>query len=146
MRPEEQIKEKYGTDPGYRVPDNYFEDLNKKIMSQLPPYQATERVVEMTLWQRMKPYVYLAAMFAGIWLMMNVFHRISSAESLNLDNPPAALAAALNVTYEEYVPYVVNGNDYALQQSVSESYDNIDDFEEDFGYSLKPEYANLNCE
>lgn len=146
MRPEEQIKEKYGADPGYRVPDNYFEDLNKKIMSQLPPYQATERVVEMTLWQRMKPYVYLAAMFAGIWLMMNVFHRISSAESLNLDNPPAALAAALNVTYDEYVPYVVNGNDYALQQSVSESYDNIDDFEEDFGYSLKPEYASLHCE
>ena len=92
MRHEDQLKDKYGTDPGFRVPDGYFEELNLKIMETLPPYPEAPRKVELSLWQKVKPYVYLAAMFAGIWLMMKVFHTVTTSESLNLDNPPAALA------------------------------------------------------
>lgn len=143
MRLEEQLKEKYGSDPGFRVPENYFADLNEKILSQLPPYQSAPRHVEMTLWQRVKPYVYLAAMFAGIWLMMNVFHRVSATESLNLDNPPAVLASAMELHPEEFVPYITAQNDYALETTIAEEYDNFADFEQDFGYSLKPEYASI---
>lgn len=144
MRPEDKLREKYGTDPGFRVPEGYFEELNNKIMAQLPPYQSTPRTVNMTLWQRVKPYVYLAAMFAGIWLMMNVFHRVSSVETLSLDNPPAALAYAMELNSDEYIPYTTVENDYALEKAISESYESIDEFEKDFGYDIDPEYADID--
>ncbi len=36
MRQEDILKEKYGTDAGFRVPDGYFDNLNSAIMSKLP--------------------------------------------------------------------------------------------------------------
>ena len=98
----------------------------------------------MSLWQRIKPYAYLAAMFAGIWLMMNVFHRVSTSEAISLDNPPAAIASAMELETDEYIPYITVENDYALEREVSENYDSFDDFEEDFGYELSPEYESLD--
>lgn len=144
MRQEDQLKEKYGTDPGFRVPDGYFEELNSRIIAELPPYPEKERVMPMSLWQRIKPYAYLAAMFAGIWLMMNVFHRVSTSEAISLDNPPAAIASAMELETDEYIPYITVENDYALEKEVSESYDSFDDFEADFGYELKPEFESLD--
>lgn len=143
MRQEEQLKDKYGTDPGFRVPDGYFEELNLKIMSSLPPYQEAPKVVELSRWQRIKPYVYLAAMFAGIWLMMKVFHTVSTAGDLNLDNPPAAIARAMADYGEETLPYYPIASEYALEEEVSENYENIEEFQSDFGYELKPEYADI---
>jgi hypothetical protein len=56
----------------FKVPDGYFENLTNDIMSQLP-----ERIPEtpktISLWQRMQPFVYMAAMFAGIALMIKLF-------------------------------------------------------------------------
>ena len=144
MREEEKLIEKYGRETGYRVPDGYFEELRLNIMTNLPPYQETPREVNMSLWQRMKPYVYLAAMFAGIWLMMNVFHRVSDMGTLNLDNPPEAIASAMVIQDEEYAPYLITDNDYELEHEVSANYDSIDEFEKDFGYDLKPEYEKMN--
>ena len=144
MRQEDQLKEKYGTDPGFRVHDGYFEELNSGIIAELPSYPERERVVPFWLWQRIKPYAYLAAMFAGIWLMMNVFHRVSTSEAISLDNPPAAIASAMELETDEYIPYITVENDYALEREVSENYDSFDDFEEDFGYELSPEYESLD--
>ena len=56
-------------------------------------------VVKMTRWQRMKPYVYLAAMFAGIWCTMKMVTMIQSAPAgteVSLDNPPAMIAQAMS--------------------------------------------------
>lgn len=143
MRHEEQLKDKYGTDPGFRVPDGYFEDLNLKIMESLPPYPEAPRVVDMSLWQRVKPYVYLAAMFAGIWIMMKVFHTVSNSDSLNLDNPPAAIAQAMAAQDEDGFTYYSPATDYALEEEMIQTYGTIEEFEADFGYNFKPEYANI---
>ncbi len=144
MRHEDQLKDKYGTDPGLRVPDGYFEELNLRIMASLPQYPEAPRVVEMSLWQKIKPYVYLAAMFAGIWVMMKVFHTVSSADSLNLDNPPAAIALAMASQDEEAFHYFSPATDYALEEEMSQTYGSIEEFEADFGYDFKPEYANIS--
>ena len=146
MRQEDELKGKYGQQTGFKVPEGYFEDLNSRIMAQLPPYPEVERTVPMTMWQRVKPYVYLAAMFAGIWLMMNVFHRVSGAGDLSLDNPPAAIASAMALDTDEYLPYVNVESDYSLEREVSENYDSFDEFEADFGYEFKPEFASMEVE
>lgn len=143
MRQEEQLKDKYGTDPGFKVPDGYFEDLNLKIMASLPSYPEAPKEVVLSRWQRVKPYVYLAAMFAGIWMMMKVFHTVSTSGSLSLDNPPAAIAQAMADYNEETLPYYSPANEYAIEEEVSENYDSIEEFQLDFGYELKPEYASI---
>lgn len=135
MKPEEQLIEKYGKDSGMRVPEGYFADLERNIMQSLPAYNKAERKVDMTRWQRLKPYVYLAAMFCGIWLMMKVFHTATQPISMSLDNPPQALVELLegeNVYEEMYIiPY--DGEDFSLSdEELIMSYDNIRDFEKDF--------------
>ncbi len=146
MRQEDQLKEKYGTDPGFRVPDGYFDDLNARIAASLPAYPEAPKATDMSVWQRIKPYVYMAAMFAGIWLMMQVFHNVTSSESLSLDNPPAAIAQALEFDQEEIYPYFTIANDYELEEEVSANYDSIEEFEQDFGYNLKPEFATIEVD
>lgn len=144
MREENQLKEKYGTTTGFTVPENYFEELNSKILSSLPPYKEAPKHVELSRWQRFKPYLYLAAMFCGIWLMMKVFHNVSSGDRLSLDNPPAAIVQLIDDGEYDYDYYLdmPEETDYYIEDEVSENYDSIEEFENDFGYSLKPEYAN----
>lgn len=137
MKEEDKLISKYGKDSGMRVPEGYFPDLEQRIMSQLPPFKKAERVVELSRWQRMKPYVYLAAMFCGIWLMMKVFHTATQPMSLSLDNPPEVLVEMLDHGMEydrNYMPYMMEYNEE--EEELIMSYDNIEDFEKDFYSSL----------
>lgn len=67
-----KILEKLGKNPGFKVPDNYFNDFNARLMESLPEVKITEEE-KPTLWVKVRPFVYMAAMFAGVWLMMNIF-------------------------------------------------------------------------
>ena len=67
------ILNKYGKDPGFKVPENYFEDFNKRMAEMLPDVEITPVDVKPTMWQRIKPLAYMAAMFAGVWCMLSVF-------------------------------------------------------------------------
>ena len=126
------------------MPDGYFEELNVSIMSKLPPYPEAPRSVDMSLWQRIKPYAYLAAMFAGIWLMMNMFHHVSSsATSLSLENPPGGTGGYDRCRRLRHDSGLLGRNDYDLQKDVSVNYDSFDEFEDDFGYELEPEYSAM---
>ena len=73
---------KYGKDPGFKVPENYFEDFNKRMADMLPDVEITPVDVKPTLWQRLKPLVYMAAMFAGVWCMMQVFTHFTDTDSM----------------------------------------------------------------
>lgn len=143
MHQEEILKQKYGSDTGFRVPEGYFEELNKRILSELPPYKEAPKSVPLSMWQRVKPYVYLAAMFVGIWIMMKVFHNVSTSDRLNLDNPPAAIVQALESSSFDEMMLFSTDSDYELEKEVSAHYDSMEDFEADFGYPLLPEYETI---
>lgn len=71
---------------GMTVPEGYFEDFATRMQQSLPqtPFEATTDAstsapAKRTLWQKVRPYVYLAAMFAGIWCMMKVFDNVRTA-------------------------------------------------------------------
>lgn len=72
MKREDDILKKIGRDSGYKVPDGYFEQFVSRMNAELPERELPEPV-HPTLWQRCRPYIYMAAMFAGIWLMVKVF-------------------------------------------------------------------------
>jgi len=80
MKEELDILSKLGKDQGFKVPDNYFADFSKKMMETLPEPNLTPQVKPST-WVRVRPYVYMAAMFAGIWCMMRIFNDMSGANS-----------------------------------------------------------------
>ena len=77
------LLKKYGKDPGFKVPENYFADFNKRMTEMLPDVEITPVDVKPTMWQRIRPIVYLAAMFAGVWCMMQVFSNFTASDNLN---------------------------------------------------------------
>lgn len=147
MKEEDKLKEEYGTDGPWKVPDGYFEATYVEILSNLPEYPAAPKPQTLSMWQRVKPYVYLAAMFAGIWLMMKVFHNVSGMNELSLDNPPEQIAAYMgdpDVADLYLLPSTIS--DSELLDEVSDEYDNIDEFKKDFDYSINPQYDKISLE
>ena len=93
MKEDTELKNRIGKDNPFKVPDGYFENLVPEIMKQLPETEAYE-AKEISLWERVKPWVYMVAMFCGIMfgprVMMkgravhseNEMENISSADSI----------------------------------------------------------------
>ena len=77
------ILNKYGKNPGFKVPENYFEDFNQRMADMLPDVEITPVDIKPTMWQRVKPLVYMAAMFAGVWCMLHVFSMFTDTSNLN---------------------------------------------------------------
>ena len=73
-----KILEQLGKNPGFKVPETYFNDFNAKLVESLPEIKITEEE-KPTLWVRVRPFIYMAAMFAGVWLMMNIFSQGKSS-------------------------------------------------------------------
>lgn len=130
---ERNILDKVGGKTGYTVPDHYFDNVRDKIIGNLPQYQVHIQP-EPSVWQRIKPYIYMAAMFAGIWCMMKMFHMITSTD-LSLDNPPEAVAVAMaEADHSDWAMYMNNENaeSFMLEEELSTSYNSIEDFKKDF--------------
>jgi len=77
------LVKKYGKDSGFKVPENYFDDFNKRMSGMLPDVEITPVDAAPTLWQRVRPLVYMAAMFAGVWCMVQVFSHFTTSSNLN---------------------------------------------------------------
>ena len=82
MGKENNILQKVGKGNPFRVPDQYFEDFTRKLMEQLPEKEPMPYMSEPTLWQKVKPWIYMAAMFFGIMLSVRVFVGTPQKESL----------------------------------------------------------------
>ena len=111
-REDSTILEKYGKDPGFKVPENFFEDFNKRMTEMLPDVEITPVDVKPTMWQRLKPLVYMAAMFAGVWCMIQVFSNFTN--SGNLDSV-RAVAEKLQDDKENVDDFIMSGvSDYDI--------------------------------
>jgi hypothetical protein len=56
----------------FGVPEGYFEGLTNSIMANLPE-RVSETPKTVSLWGHLQPWMYMAAMFIGIALMVKVF-------------------------------------------------------------------------
>lgn len=97
MKDGDKLKQKYGTQTGFSVPDGYFDHVFAEIGDKLPSIPESAAPVKPSRWQRLKPYVYLAAMFAGIWCTMKMVSMVSNTqpETVSLNNPPELVAQAM---------------------------------------------------
>ncbi len=123
---------------GRSVPEGYFAEFNRRMADMLPDRPELERPDEYycaqrrTFWQKVRPYVYMAAMFAGIWLMLQMFNMMGNAGKLEPmeDNP--VLAEALS--NDEFVyDYIYDDMDsWDLVNTYFDADDSFDYLESDF--------------
>ncbi len=113
MNTDSELKAQFGTKPPYKVPEGYFEQFHEQLMSRLPeatPEAAPE--AKITLMTRIKPLLYLAAMFVGIVFLMQgiayVQHsQTARSEQMALEElyDDAADHFMSSSLYDEYVLY-----------------------------------------
>lgn len=91
---------------GMTVPEGYFDDFAAKMTASLPQRDEIERPSAVilpppTLWTRVRPYVYLAAMFAGVWCMLKMFVLMSGTpdSNANIDKNPILAEAISNDSF-----------------------------------------------
>lgn len=125
------ILKKYGKDSGFKVPENYFADFNKRMSEMLPEVEITPVDVKPTMWQRVRPLVYLAAMFAGVWCMMSIFSHMGTG---NIDNVRAVA--------EKLSDDKGNVEDFIMSGSVSD-YD-ILNYEDSVAMSNETDFSDSN--
>ncbi len=94
---------------GMTVPDGYFRGFAERMASELPDKQPS--VVEMprSLWQKTRPYIYLAAMFAGIWCMLQMFAMMGGtgvSGAITPDNNPVLADAIENDSFMDDYYYM----------------------------------------
>lgn len=114
MKQEDDLLKKVGTKNPFKVPDNYFENFNKNIMEKLPEKNVTPEK-EITLWDKVKPWIYMAAMFAGIMLMFKTFNSISENAQVvnNKETAPTEAVDSSNTMTDISDQYIETMTDYA---------------------------------
>ena len=115
MKKKEDILNQVGQKTGYKVPDGYFEQFSARMIEQLPEKQLPEPEI-VTTWQKLRPYIYMAAMFAGIWLMLQVF----VAPIIDADKQMTA-AIEHDEDLEEYMLYSMD--EYTIFETLYADYE-----------------------
>lgn len=114
----------------FKLPDDaYFDEFAKRMSSALEPRPELERAASRKptgFWHRVRPYVYMAAMFAGIWCMLKVFTLMtnsSQSNGLSIESIPALATAVQNEQFvEDYI--IDNVSDWDIYNGMVE--DSID--------------------
>lgn len=119
MGKEDNILKKAGTDNPFSVPDHYFEDFSRNLMAKLPEKEPLPLPEEPTLWQRVKPWIYMAAMFCGIMLSVRVFVGEPQKEEI----PHINVADAENIPDEDWEIIIdrILMDDYTIYQYLTDA-------------------------
>ena len=119
MKEETNILNKIGKEPGFKVPQGYFDNFKKEMMSKLPEKEIKAEP-KTTTWLRLRSFVYMAAMFAGVWLMMQIFSDMKQANNKKLGfNPEIANA----MSDDKFVDDLMMVGDFNEFDILNELYD-----------------------
>jgi len=114
MKEEDNIMKKVGKENIFRVPDGYFENLTSEVMSRLPEKETPVSIKrEPTKWERIKPWLYMTAMFAGAALII----RVASADRTPATDRIAMEDTETEIVSDEYISAVLDNSmldDYSL--------------------------------
>ena len=113
---------------GMTVPEGYFADFAARMTADLPQQSPSFALLEdapkPSTWKRVRPYVYMAAMFAGIWCMMKMFSMFGDQKAdLSIENYPALSTALNNESFiDDYVYPNINESEI-LDQMIDSGID-----------------------
>lgn len=108
---------------GTTTPEGYFADFASRMAAQLPQ-QEWERpqptVLHRTVWQKIRPYVYMAAMFMGVWCMMKMVDLMRTGSTIDFDSNPVLAEAFDNSNFIS--DYIINEADISDFQLMDDLY------------------------
>ncbi len=127
MAKEDYLLSKCGRENPFKVPEGYFDQFTDDLMAKLPERTFDEEAPrKVTLWDKVKPVVYLAAMFAGIAAMFAVAEDfMQSGDETEAKTELVATGGSMATADEtaaddaaiDYCNYVMNENemdDYSM--------------------------------
>lgn len=109
MKEDNDILSAIARNDGLKAPEGYFEDFARRMADSLPERpelaQMATGVPPRSMWERLRPYVYMAAMFAGVWCMLKMFTGITGTQHLTPmeSNPIMAEALSSDFFMNNYV-------------------------------------------
>lgn len=116
-----KIDQLKGTNP-FKVPEGYFEGFSEELMKKLPAKEEPARPLEhITLWMRVKPWVYMAAMFCFLVVFAQFLFTVTGDHS---ESEPVAAETQQDEYSDEFVNTVVNNtliDDYTLYSYLTEA-------------------------
>lgn len=98
----QDILSKIDHQSGMTTPDNYFNDFCRQMAAKLPeqPWEKAEpRVMPRSFWAKVRPYVYMAAMFLGIWCMMKTFDLMRGDVPISVEKNTQLMSAISNDSF-----------------------------------------------
>lgn len=117
-------QDKFKGDNPFKTPQGYMDGLNDLIMSQIP-VKESKKAIQITFAQRVRPWLYLAAVFAGLGLFFKAvigpdfIGKQNTSDSLYVqssvsEGTMSALSSAEDKEYQEYIEnkyanYVLEG-------------------------------------
>ncbi len=111
-------------EPGFKIPDNYFDSFEERLMQKLPTERKEIKVI--SLWQRKSVWITsAAAMFIitfGTWMYFvqnNVENTVSTQEYLAYESDITTEDIAMNLTDEDIATIE---NELNLYNTESETY------------------------
>lgn len=120
MKEEDKLLKKVGTENPFRVPEGYFENFTSDLMSRLPEKEKTDIHREPTTWERVRPWLYMAAMFVGAALIIRV---ASPGETVSNGQQQQQIAADESDIEMEYIRTAIENtmmDDYSLYVYLSD--------------------------
>lgn len=117
------LKKSEGFKKEFKVPENYFEDFSEKMMDQLPDIEPVFENEPISFWKRVRPIMYMAAMFLSIMFTIRVF--VGEGKKAEQDTLRSYVYAGHDdivdleytddVSYDDYT--IANMDDYSLIES-----------------------------
>lgn len=120
MKEEDKLLKKIGTENPFRVPEGYFEGFTSDLMSRLPEKEKTDVHREPTTWEKVRPWLYMAAMFIGAALIIRV---ASPGETVSNGKQQQQIAADESDIEMEYIRTAIENtmmDDYSLYVYLSD--------------------------
>ena len=79
MERKKQTLTDIGNKAPFKVPENFFSQINETIMANLPEKEVP--VIEpVSMWEKTRPWLYMAAMFLSLFFTIKVLTSNSSSE------------------------------------------------------------------
>lgn len=122
MKEEDILLKKLGKENSFKVPEGYFENLTSEVMNKLPEKEkVTLKEEPVSTWTRLKPLLYMAAMFVGAALIIRV---ASSDRKSVADIDVAATEIETEVISDEMIDMALDRamlDDYSLYVYLSDA-------------------------
>jgi hypothetical protein len=101
----------------FKIPENYFEDVNRKIISATAGHE--KEVKKTSLYRRLRPYVAIAASVAGFLLLSYV--------TLKMLTPAKSVPQVSENTYSVYTESYLDDIDIQSLENDAASLENYDE-------------------